>query len=203
MKQRSVISLSLATAFVFLAFVSPSLAQQAPKPTTAKIVEVQIPIAVLDVQKILRDSSAVKNIREQVAKYGSTFENELEKERNEIRTANKELTQQRTILSPDAFAEKRRIFEEKVVGVQRLVQQRQRELDTSRNKAMAKVNKAYTEIVAKLAAERNLGIILRKSQTVFTVNTLDVTQDVLSRLNKNLPTVKIDKPGSKVAKPEK
>lgn len=188
---------------MFLAFVSPSLAQQAPKPTTGKIVEVQIPIAVLDVQKILRDSSAVKNIREQVAKYGSTFENELEKERNEIRAANKELTQQRTILSPDAFAEKRRIFEEKVVGVQRLVQQRQRQLDASRNKAMAKVNKAYTEIVAKLAAERNLGIILRKAQTVFTVNTLDVTQDVLSRLNKKLPTVKIAKPGSKVAKPEK
>ena len=201
MKQLSVIS--LATAFVFLAFVSPSLAQQAPKPKTGRIVEVNIPLAVLDVQKILRDSSAMKNIREQVIKYGSTFEKEIEKERNEIRSTNQELARQRTILSPDAFAEKRRLFEEKVVGVQRLVQQRQRELDASRNKAMAEVNKVYTEIVAKLAAERNLAVILRKVQTVFTVGTLDVTQEVLSRLNKKLPTVKIDKPGSKVAKSEK
>lgn len=201
MKQLSVIS--LATAFVFLAFVSPSLAQQAPKPETGRIVEVNIPLAVLDVQKILRDSSAMKNIREQVIKYGSTFEKEIEKERNEIRSTNQELARQRTILSPDAFAEKRRLFEEKVVGVQRLVQQRQRELDASRNKAMAEVNKVYTEIVAKLAAERNLAIILRKVQTVFTVSTLDVTQEILSRLNNKLPTVKIDEPGSKVAKPEK
>lgn len=201
MKQLSVIS--LATAFVFLAFVSPSLAQQAPKPETGRIVEVNIPLAVLDVQKILRDSSAMKNIREQVIKYGSTFEKEIEKERNEIRSTNQELARQRTILSPDAFAEKRRLFEEKVVGVQRLVQQRQRELDASRNKAMAEVNKVYTEIVAKLAAERNLAVILRKVQTVFTVSTLDVTQEILSRLNNKLPTVKIDKPGSKVAKPEK
>lgn len=201
MKQLSVIS--LATAFVFLAFVSPSLAQQAPKPETGRIVEVNIPLAVLDVQKILRDSSAMKNIREQVIKYGSTFEKEIEKERNEIRSTNQELARQRTILSPDAFAEKRRLFEEKVVGVQRLVQQRQRELDASRNKAMAEVNKVYTEIVAKLAAERNLAVILRKVQTVFTVSTLDITQEILSRLNNKLPTVKIDEPGSKVAKPEK
>jgi len=193
----------LATAFVFLAFVSPSLAQQAPKPQAGRIVAVEFPIAFLDVQKILRDSSAVKNIREQVTKYGSSFENEIEKERNEIRAANQELTRQRTILSPDAFAEKRRVFEEKVVGVQRLVQQRQRELDASRNRAMAEVNKAYTEVVAKFAAERNLAVILRKVQTVFTLGNLDVTQEVLSRLNKQLPTVKIDKPGSKVAKSKK
>ena len=201
MRQFSIIS--LATAFVFLAFVSPSLAQQAPKPQAGRIVAVEFPIAVLDVQKILRDSSAVKNIREQVTKYGSSFENEIEKERNEIRAANQELTRQRTILSPDAFAEKRRVFEEKVVGVQRLVQQRQRELDASRNRAMAEVNKAYTEVVAKFAAERNLAVILRKVQTVFTLGNLDVTQEVLSRLNKQLPTVKIDKPGSKVAKSKK
>ncbi|MCH7864093.1 MAG: OmpH family outer membrane protein [Proteobacteria bacterium] len=181
----------------------PSLAQDAPKPKRGGILQVELPIAVLDVQKILSDSSAVKNIREQVAEYSSTFENEVEKKRNEIRTANQELTRQRTILSPDAFAEKRRLFEEKVVGVQRLVQQRQRELDASRNKAMADVNKAYTEIVAQLAAERNLAVILRKVQTVFTIGNLDVTQEVLSRLNKQLPTVKIDKPGSKVAKPKK
>ena len=113
------------------------------------------------------------------------------------------MTRQRTILSPDAFAEKRRLFEEKVVGVQRLVQQRQRELDASRNKAMAEVNKAYTEIVAQLAAERNLAVILRKIQTVFTIVNLDLTQEVLLRLNKKLPKVKVDKPGNKVAKPGK
>ena len=201
MRQLSIIS--LATAFVILPFVSPALAQDAPKPKRDRILQVELPIAVLDVQRILRDSSAVKNIREQVAEYGSTIENEVEKKRTEIRSANQELTRQRTILSPDAFAEKRRLFEEKVVGVQRLVQQRQRDLDASRNKAMAEVNKAYTEVVAKFAAERNLAVILRKVQTVFTLGNLDVTQEVLSRLNKKLPTVKIDKPGSKVAKSKK
>ena len=201
MKQLSVIS--LATAFVFLAFVSPSLAQQAPNPKPTRIVEVKIPIAVINEQKILRDSLAMKNIREQVTKYSSTFEKEIEKERNKIRSITQELARQRTILTPEAFAEKRKLFEQKVVSVQRLVQQRQRALDTSRKKAREEVNKVYKEIISKIADESNLALILRKVQTVFTVGTLDVTQEVLLRLNEKLPKVKIDKPVSKVAKPEK
>ena len=201
MKPLSVIS--LATAFVFLAFVLPSLAQQVPNPKSGRIVEVGIPIAVIDEQKILRDSSAMKNIREQVTKYSSTFEKEIEKERNKIRSITQKLARQRTILAPEAFAEKRKLFEQKVVSVQRLVQQRQRALDTSRKKAREEVNKVYKEIISKIADESNLALILRKVQTVFTASTLDVTQEVLLRLNEKLPKVKVDKPGIKVAKPEK
>jgi len=181
----------------------PALAQQAQpakgedekKLQKGQIVEVQIPIAVIDVQKILIDALAVKNIRQQITKYGTSFEEEIEKDRKEIRTANQELARQRTILSPEAFAEKRRKFEQRVVEVQRLVQQRQRELDKSRNEAMMVVNKSYTEIVWKIANELNLAVILRKSQTAYAIPTLDITKEVLTRLDKKLPTVKVSNPG--------
>ncbi len=185
------------------ALTLPALAQQAQplkdedvkKFRKGQIVEVQIPVAVIDVQKILVDASAVKNIRDQITTFGTQFEQEIEKERNEIRTANQELARQRTILSPEAFAEKRRKFEQRVVEVQRLVQQRQRELDKSRNEAMIVLNKAYTEIVWKIANELNLAVILRKSQTAYAIPTLDITKDVLTRLDKKLPTVKVSNPG--------
>ena len=185
------------------ALTLPALAQQAPpakgegekKLQKGEIVEVQIPVAIIDVQVILVDSKAVKNIREQITKFGTQFEEEIEKERNEIRTANQELARQRTILSPEAFAEKRRKFEQRVVKVQRLVQQRQRELDKSRNEAMIVLNKAYTEIVWKIANELNLAVVLRKNQTAYAVPSLDITRKVLTRLDKKLPTVKVSKPG--------
>ncbi len=185
------------------ALTLPALAQQAQpakgegekRLQKGQIVEVQIPVAVIDVQMILVDAKAVKNIREQITKFGTQFEQEIEKERNEIRTANQELARQRTILSPEAFAEKRRKFEQRVVKVQRLVQQRQRELDKSRNEAMIVLNKAYTEIVWKVANELNLAVILRKNQTAYAVPSLDITKKVLTRLDKKLPTVKVSKPG--------
>lgn len=147
------------------------------------------------VQAILRDAAAVKNIREQVTEYGAKFEKEIKKERGKIRNANQELARQRTILTPESFAEKRREFEQKVVEVQRLVQQRQRELNKSRDDALAVVNKAYTEIVEKLANERNFLVILRKEQMVYAVPELDITNQVLSLLDKKLPTVKVAEPG--------
>jgi len=185
------------------ALTLPALAQQAPpakgegekKFQKGEIVEVQIPVAIIDVQVILVDAKAVKNIREQITKFGTQFEEEIEKERNKIRTANQELARQRTILSPEAFAEKRRKFEQRVVEVQRLVQQRQRELDKSRNEAMIVLNKAYTEIVWKIANELNLAVILRKSQTAYYIPSLEITRKVLTRLDEKLPTVKVSKPG--------
>jgi Skp family chaperone for outer membrane proteins len=178
----------------------PVLAQQAP-PVEGKTgeqkraVPVNIPLGVLDVQAILREASAVKDIRGQITKYGTSFEKEIQKARAELRKSNQELARQRTILSPEAFAEKRREFEERVVEVQRLVQQRQRELDKSRNIAMGAVNQAYIEVVAKLANERNIAMIMNKSQTAYSVGTLDLTKTVLDLLNNKLPTVKVPQPG--------
>ena len=178
----------------------PVLAQETPpaKGKTGvenKIIPVHIPLGVLDVQAILREAAAVKDIRGQITKYGTDFEKEIEKKRVDLRKANQELARQRTILSPEAFAEKRREFEQQVVKVQRLVQKRQRELDKSRKIAMDTVNKAYIEIVAKLADERNLAMIIRKNQTAYSVATLDLTKTVLDLLNNKLPKVKIAKPG--------
>ena len=185
------------------ALTLPALAQQAlpakvedkKKLQKGEIVEVQIPVAIIDVQVILVDAKAVKNIREQITKFGTQFEEEIEKERNEIRTANQELARQRTILSPEAFAEKRRKFEQRVVEVQRLVQQRQRELDKSRNEAMIVLNKAYNEIVWKIANELNLAVVLRKNQTAYAIPSLEITRKVLTLLDEKLPTVKVSKPG--------
>ena len=186
-----------------LVFAVPVQAQQKSQPEKAEptkpeqleTIPIQIPFAVLDVQKILRNAKAVKNIRDQITAYGTNFEKEIDKERNELRKANQELSRQRTILAPEAFSEKRREFEKRVVEVQRLVQQRQRELEKSRGTAMLLVNKSYIEIIANLAEEQNLAMIIRKNQTAYAAPTLDVTNLVLARLDKKLPTVKVDKPG--------
>ena len=197
------LKISLVAFLGLLLLASPAQAQQTTpakkgdkqKTKPGEFVEIKIPVAVLDVQAILRDAKAVKSIRKQITKFGSNFENEIEKERAEIRKANQELARQRTILSPDAFAEKRRKFEKRVVAVQRLVQKRQRELDKTRNQAMGVVNKAYTEIVSKMAKENNLAVIIRKAQTAFSVKGLDITNEILTRLDKKLPTVKVAEPG--------
>jgi len=60
---------------------------------------------------------------------------------------------------------------------------------------MIVLNKAYTEIVWKIANELNLAVILRKNQTAYAIPSLEITRKVLTRLDEKLPTVKVSKPG--------
>jgi outer membrane protein len=179
---------------LFFSFNANAQSKNNSKKSDKGIINIAVPFAVLDVQKILRDAKAVKSIREQIASFGVKFESEIEKEREKLRKANQELARQRTILAPEVFAEKRREFEQRVVDVQRIVQKRQRDLDKSRTTALSKVNKIYVTIVKKIAAERNLLMILRKVQTAYTNPDLDLTNEVLAILDKKQPTVNVDKP---------
>lgn len=177
------------------------LAQQKTEPENSKsknlkekIINVSLPFATLNVQRILRDAKAVKSIRKQIATFGVAFEGEIEKEREKLRKSNQELSRQRTILAPEVFAEKRREFEQRVVEVQRIVQKRQRDLDKSRADALKKVNKTYVKIIDKMAKKRNLIMIIRKVQTAYASPKLDITNEVLEILDKKQPTVTVVKP---------
>ena len=165
-----------------------------PKNSSENVINISLPFATLNVQKILRDAKAVKSIREQIAVFGVKFEGEIEKEREKLRKSNQELSRQRTILAPEVFAEKRREFEQRVVEVQRVVQKRQRDLDKARAIALEKVNKTYVAIVKKIANERKLFLILRKIQTAYANPKMDLTNEVLVLLDKKQPTVTVEKP---------
>ena len=174
----------LAFAF-FAAFTVPSHAQ-----TTDGL-----KIAVLDVNSIRRDAASVKSIRQQITNFRNQFQSEIQKEQDAIRTANQELAKKRSLLAPEAFADERQKFEQRVVDAQRLVQQRRGELDAAQNKAMLQVERALNEIVATVANQQGYSLVLRRAQTVVVDVNLDITKAVLAELDKNLPTVTVAKPG--------
>jgi len=169
---------------------APAFAQQAKKgnpPTGLKI-------AVIDVDAIRRDSSAIKDAREQLNRYQTAFQADIQKEETELRNANQELARQRSILSPEAFAEERKKFEQKLVQVQRLVQQRKQQLDDAQAEVMRKINDTMTEVIGELAVENSYTLILRMDQLIFAGDALLITKTVLERLNKKLPTLKVSDP---------
>lgn len=151
-------------------------------------------VAVLDVQRILREAKAMKNIRDQVSQLRKSYQEEIEKMQGDLRTANEELRRKRTILSPDAFDEERRKFDQKVAEVQRLVQSRNQQLDRANAEAVIEVQKVYNAIVLELANERSYGLIFRKSATIVVDPPIEVTPEVLARLDKRLPAVSVTPP---------
>ena len=168
----------------------PAVAQESSqKPAEASYSYINV--AVIDIDEIRRKASVVKDIREQIGKFRNAFQADIQKEEEVLRNADKELARKRTILSPDAFAEERRKFQQSVVEVQRLVQKRKQELDSAMANAMRKVELTLTGIVTDMAKKKKLTLILRKEQTVLAAPSLSITKEVLRMVEEKMPSLKI------------
>ena len=153
-------------------------------------------VAVVDVQFILQEAAASKSIQKQLEAQRETYQSEISKQEDRLRAAEQEMNRQRSIVSPDEFAQQRREFEQQVADVQRTVQARKRVLDQAFNESMTKVRDAVLQTVTEVAGEQKATLVLAKQQVVLAEKSLDLTSAVLDRVNKKLPSVPVTVPKS-------
>jgi outer membrane protein len=183
---RNAVPAVIALAAIAVAWLQPWIngAADAQKlPTTVA--------AVIDYQRILRDAAAAQSIRKQIEARRQAYQEEISKEEQRLHEADKAFAKQRSVLSTEAFAEKRREFEQDVAEVQRLVQERRRELDSMAAAALNEVKEALIEIVTSIAEERGFNLVLPSSEVLFFARSLDLTEEVLAKLDARLPQVQL------------
>ena len=149
-------------------------------------------IAVIDVQRVLTEAKASKSVLPEIENLRKDFQNKVRDEERALREAEQQLSQQRAILSPEAFSEKRREFGEKASAAQLLVQERRKSLDRALNATRSVIIQNLAEVTQEIARERNLNIVLDKKFTFMSANSLDITTEVITRLDKKLPKVKVE-----------
>ena len=176
-----VVGAALAAALATAAPADEAQAQKLP-PTVA---------AVIDYQRILRDAAAARSIRGQIEVRRKAYQEEISKEEQRLHEADKEFAKQRSLLTAEAFTEKRREFEQEVAEVQRLVQERRRELDNVAAVALNQVKEALIEVVTNIADERGFNLVLPSSEVLFFARRIDLTEEVLAKLDSRLPDVRV------------
>jgi outer membrane protein len=149
-------------------------------------------IMVVDIQWVQQESAAARGIQQALERRRETFQREIASQEDRLRTAEQELARQRGQLPTEAFAQRRREFEQQVIDGQRQVQERSRTLEQGLNEAMRVVQTNVMQIVAEVALERGANIVLAKHQVLIFDRSLDVTQTVLERLNRRLPEVVVN-----------
>ena len=75
--------------------------------------------------------------------------------------------------------------------MQRKVQERRRELDRLSAAALNQVKEALIAIVTSIAEERGFNLVLPSSEVLFFARTLDLTEEVLAKLDARLPQVQL------------
>ncbi|MBT4889293.1 MAG: OmpH family outer membrane protein [Rhodospirillales bacterium] len=153
-------------------------------------------IAILDMKVLLQRSSAVESIQKQINEYRSGFQTKIQSEEDELRKARQELSKQRNILTPESYAEESQKFESRVAEVQRMVQKLRQELNQSRNIAMSKFDGTLNKVIQTIATEKGIVLVMRKDQIYIASNSLDITDEVVKRLNETLSTITVPQPGN-------
>jgi Skp family chaperone for outer membrane proteins len=147
--------------------------------------------AVVDYQRVLQEAAASKSIAEQMTVRRKAYQDEIGKEEQRLYEAEKALADQRTVLSDEAQKTKQAEFEAEVAAVRELTKKRLQQLEEVSADAVKHVERALFEVLTALAEERGLNLVLPTSQVLFFSRQIDLTDEVLARLDATLSEVPV------------
>ncbi len=175
---------------------APAFAQDAPAAgAAAGGAQAMAPVvAIVDVDAVMQECAASKGVRAQLAKYQQSYQDEVSREEQALRTTKQDLDQQRQKLSQDAFAEKARAFEQSIAEYERKVVARRRALDKSFSTSMATIEKTMLQVTADLASTKGANVVLPRAQVILFNEKMNITAEVVDAMNKKLPSVEFPTP---------
>lgn len=180
---------------VFAILISETaLAQSAKAPDSDGFIA---RVGVFDINRVHQQSAAVKDIFKQIDDYRKNFDAGQKSEQDALEKANQSLKNSEAILSPEAYAAKRREFETQVVNARQVFQEHKRNLEQSRRIAMSEVEKVLSVIIREIAETNDLNLIIRQEATYLSSRSMDISTLAIETLNTRLPSVKVKEPGTK------
>lgn len=149
----------------------------------------QTNIITIDRNRIMRDSAGGKDIAAKVQAIGTSMQNELQSEASAIETEGKALDSRTANLTREAVAADPTLrsqveaYARKAQSFQQKQAIRARELQQTEQNAWAQFFQALQPVVEEVAGERGAQVVMERSGTYFSADSLDATDAVISKMN--------------------
>jgi outer membrane protein len=171
--------------------VQPRAQPAAPAAAPAMSTELPpkgTPVVFFDVEAVMRTSTAMQNVNTQAERQRNALQADATRQEGELRKAEEDLSNQRNVLSADAFTQRRRDFENRVGTVQQQLQTRRRNLEQNYSDTAARVQQALTESVIEVMNEQEYQMVIPNTFIFVARSALDISGEVSRRLNRRMPT---------------
>ena len=165
-------------------YINPSLLM-ADYPNTS--------IGVIDLNKILSDADAAIDASEQIEDIAIEIEDEIRLSDEEIIREQNSLIESQSIMAPEAFETKRNQYEKKVQKYNNERQSKLMKIDELIAVSRNDILNAIKPILEEISNEKGITIILEKTSIMLNAEKMDITNEVLKKLNKLLPTIKVSR----------
>jgi Skp family chaperone for outer membrane proteins len=183
----------------------PAGAQQQP-PAPSSPPAATLNVLVVDVQSLLQNSKSAKMVRQQIEQKRSEYAKEISQQEEALRRERDSLQRQQASLSADALNKKGREFQQKVNELDHNVQGKRQTLEKSNAEALESIQSVILKIITEIAKDRKANLVFQRSELVLFDNSFDVTDQVLTKLDEQLPTLTVsfaaDAPASADAQPQ-
>lgn len=150
------------------------------------------PVLIVDMQRIKSDTSAGRDMLAKQTEIRRRIQAGLAERRERLRDEEKRLAEEREKLEPEAFREQVRAFEQQVFANREFSERESRRLQLILSRASALLKERATAVLAGIMREREAEVLLDSTQIILSVNSLDITDEAILRLDEVLPEIPID-----------
>ena len=153
-------------------------------------------IGVVDTDMLLRESLAAKGVQLEREKYANTYQGQIKDQEGKLRAEDQELANQRGIMAQDVYQQRATDFQKKLTEFQTQVKDKQDRLDIAFQQAMQEIGNTIMTISSEVAKGQGINAVFARSQMMIFDPGMDITKNVLDRLNQRLPSVKFQDPAT-------
>ncbi len=152
----------------------------------ACLAQAQVKVAVINSQSALLDTAELKKAQADLeAKYKPRQE-QIAKAQKELDGINQQLSLGDK-LTPQAQAELTQQGQRKQRDLQRLTEDLQADVERERNEILARTSERMQKVVAKLAEDKGLDLVVEATSTLFVKPTIDISKEATAAYDKTFP----------------
>ena len=148
-------------------------------------------IAIVDLNLILSESKAAKGATKDFEKIQKDTESEIVESDKLMLDERNKLIEQQSVIAPEAFEVKAQDYEKKLQNYQAEKQNKLRKLEGVLQKARNEILENVKPILEELSKELGVTVILEKNSVLLSATNMDITDQVIKKLNKELPNIKV------------
>jgi outer membrane protein len=145
----------------------------------------QVKVAIVNAQKAMADSDELKKASAAVEAKYKPRQDELNKLQADLQSIEQQL--QSGKLNQQAAADLQLQGQRKQRDAQRISDDLQADFEKDRQEIIGKASQKMQQVIAKLAEEKGVDLIIDASQTLYFKPTLDLTPDAVAAYNKAYP----------------
>ncbi len=145
------------------------------------------PIGVIDIQRLLAETTLGKQVNETMKSFMNDRQALIELEQQDLRKREEDLLRQGSVLSTSAKKQKEEQFRRRMLEYQKKVTEMKQEVQAKQEALFAEFRTKIESVMAHLARERRLVLVLEKGQntpTRYHHPELDLTNDVIQELQR-------------------